>query len=73
MAPGGAAYDDVVARVRAAASWPRTAPIDRKALGARVFADAAARARLNALVHPRVREEEARRGRAPARRGRRAW
>ncbi|HEY3119320.1 MAG TPA: dephospho-CoA kinase [Vicinamibacteria bacterium] len=35
--------------------------IDRKALGAIVFADEAARERLNAIVHPLVREEEARR------------
>ena len=35
--------------------------LDRAALAALVFADAAARARLNAIVHPRVRAEEARR------------
>ena len=35
--------------------------LDRAALAAVVFADAAARARLNAIVHPRVRAEEARR------------
>jgi dephospho-CoA kinase len=35
--------------------------IDRKALGAIVFADEEARGRLNAIVHPLVREEEARR------------
>jgi dephospho-CoA kinase len=35
--------------------------IDRKALGAIVFADEAARDRLNAIVHPLVRQEEARR------------
>lgn len=34
--------------------------LDRAALAAVVFADAAARARLNAIVHPRVREAEAR-------------
>jgi len=34
--------------------------VDRKALGAIVFADAGARERLNAIVHPLVREEEAR-------------
>jgi dephospho-CoA kinase len=33
--------------------------LDRAALGAIVFADAAARARLNAIVHPRVRAAEA--------------
>jgi dephospho-CoA kinase len=58
-APGGAAYADVVAAFGPAILAPGGA-IDRKALGAVVFADPAARARLNALVHPRVREEEER-------------
>jgi dephospho-CoA kinase len=42
--------------------------IDRRALGAIAFSDATARERLNAIVHPRVFEEEARqiRERAPA-------
>lgn len=35
--------------------------IDRKKLGAIVFADPAARDRLNRIVHPRLRDEEARR------------
>ncbi len=35
--------------------------IDRKKLGALVFSDAAARERLNQIVHPRIRDEEARR------------
>lgn len=35
--------------------------LDRKALGRIVFGNAEARARLNAIVHPRVREEVARR------------
>ena len=35
--------------------------IDRKKLGALVFADEAARERLNQIVHPRIRDEEARR------------
>jgi dephospho-CoA kinase len=35
--------------------------IDRRALGAVVFADPAARARLNAIVHPLIAEEVARR------------
>lgn len=38
--------------------------VDRKALGALVFEDAAARERLNAIVHPLVREEEERRAAA---------
>lgn len=59
MAPGGAAYEDVVAAFGRGILAPGGA-IDRKALGARVFGDAAARVRLDALVHPRVRAEEAR-------------
>jgi dephospho-CoA kinase len=59
-APGGAAYADVVARfghgiVRADGA------IDRPALGAIVFADPRALADLNAIVHPKVRSEIARR------------
>ena len=38
--------------------------IDRKALGAVVFSDAVARGRLNAILHPRIRAEEARRAAA---------
>ena len=59
-APGGAAYGDVVAAFGPAVLGEDGA-LDRKALAAIVFADAAARTRLNAIVHPRVREEEARR------------
>jgi len=51
-APGGRAHDAVVARFGTA---------DRKALGAIVFADPKALADLNAIVHPLVREEIARR------------
>ena len=59
IAPGGPAYEDVVAAFgRGILAADGT--VDRKVLGARVFADAAARAELNALVHPRVRDEEAR-------------
>jgi len=43
--------------------------MDRAALAAVVFADASARARLNAIVHPRVRAEEARRAAELAGRG----
>ena len=42
------------------ASAVRHGALDRAALAAIVFADAAARERLNAIVHPRVRELEAR-------------
>lgn len=59
MAPGGSAHDEVVS---AFGPGILTAPgsIDRKALAARVFSDPEARLRLNAIVHPRVRAEEAR-------------
>ena len=59
-APGGAAYADVVAAFGQGIVG-RDGAIDRKALGARVFSDPQALSRLNALVHPRVRAEEARR------------
>ena len=64
-APGGAAYGDVV-RAFGREVLDATGAIDRRALGARVFADPGALARLNALVHPRVRAEEARRASALA-------
>jgi len=60
MAPGGAAYPDVVAAFGPTILTPGGA-VDRARLAELVFADAGARARLNALVHPRVRAEEARR------------
>jgi dephospho-CoA kinase len=57
LLPGGAAYEDV-----RAAFGPRVlaadGTIDRKALGEVVFAEPAERERLNALVHPRIREAE---------------
>ncbi len=59
MAPGGPAYDEVVAGFGRDILGEGGA-IDRKALGAVVFADADARGRLNAIVHPKVRAEEAR-------------
>jgi dephospho-CoA kinase len=43
--------------------------LDRVGLGKRVFADAHARARLNAIVHPAVRERSAARLAAEARKG----
>lgn len=72
IAPGGPAYEDVVAAFgRGILAADGT--VDRKVLGARVFADAAARAELNALVHPRVRDEEARRAAAHAAAGGRVF
>jgi dephospho-CoA kinase len=62
MVPGGAAYDDVVAAFGTGILAP-DGTVDRAALGDLVFGDPAARARLDGLVHPRVREEEARRAR----------
>jgi len=60
MAPGGAAHAAVLAAfgpaVRAA-----DGSIDRKRLGPIVFGNPGARERLNAIVHPCVRDEEARR------------
>lgn len=60
MAPGAAAYADVVEAFGPGILAPDQS-VDRRRLGALVFADPAARARLNAIVHPRVREEEVRR------------
>jgi dephospho-CoA kinase len=60
MAPGGAGHADVVQAFGQGILTPEGA-IDRRALAARVFGDPLALARLNALVHPRVREEESRR------------
>jgi dephospho-CoA kinase len=60
MARGGAAHRDVVAAF-GRAILDSDGNIDRPALAARIFGDAGARERLNAIVHPRVREEEARR------------
>jgi dephospho-CoA kinase len=59
IAPGGPAYADVV-RAFGARILAADGSVDRKVLGALVFADPAARAQLNALVHPRVRDEEER-------------
>lgn len=53
MAPGGAAHRKVAARFGAAVLAP-DGTIDRGRLGALVFADAAARDALNAIVHPLV-------------------
>ena len=57
-AKGGAAYDDIVASFGTAVVGAN-GELDRAALRARVFADAAARRRLEAILHPRVRVEMA--------------
>lgn len=59
MAPGGSAHADVVTAFGPGVVGPSGA-IDRSILGPIVFADPAARRRLDAIVHPRVREEEQR-------------
>jgi dephospho-CoA kinase len=60
MAPGGSAYEEVVAAF-GPGILDTAAAIDRKALGAVVFRDDGARQRLNRIVHPRVWAEEERR------------
>jgi dephospho-CoA kinase len=56
LAPGGAAVAPVTAAFGPGVAAPNGG-IDRAALGAIVFADAAARARLEKIVHPLVGEE----------------
>lgn len=51
MAPGGAALADIAARFPSAVT---DAGVDRQALGNAVFADPAALADLEAILHPRV-------------------
>jgi dephospho-CoA kinase len=60
LAPGGGATREVAARFGEKVVG-RDGGIDRKALAAIVFADPRALADLNALVHPKVRAEIARR------------
>jgi len=59
LAPGGVAHAGVIAAFGPGILAP-DGTVDRKALGALVFSDPPARARLDSLMHPRVREEEAR-------------
>ncbi|HWP44710.1 MAG TPA: dephospho-CoA kinase [Blastocatellia bacterium] len=57
MEPGREAYEEIVREFgRGVLAEDET--IDRKKLGAIVFADAARRKRLNEIVHPRVIEEQ---------------
>ena len=60
QAPGGAVLAEIAAAFGAEVIRPDGA-LDRAALGGRVFGDEAALRRLNAIVHPAVREESARR------------
>lgn len=59
LAPDQPEYDEVVEHF-GRSILHRDGSIDRGALAAIVFADAGARADLNALIHPGVRREEAR-------------
>jgi dephospho-CoA kinase len=68
LAPGGAAVEPVLAEFPACAAKEGHG-VDRKALGALVFADPARRARLEAILHPLVLEETDRRAAAAAARG----
>ena len=63
MEPGAVAYDAVL-RAFGRGIIDAEGRIDRGRLGSIVFADAAQRARLDAIVHPLVREEEGRLRRA---------
>jgi len=66
MARGGSAVDAVAAAFPGVA---KAGQIDRAALGRRVFGDDAAMKRLEAIIHPRVRHDEARFLAAMRRRG----
>src|SRR5262249_48783592 len=57
--PGRPAYDEILAAFGEGVRRADGA-IDRRGLGAIVFSDAASRRGLNAIVHPRVYEEEQR-------------
>ncbi len=57
--PGGAAYEEVV-REFGRAILTQDGVVERKKLGAIVFADPKLLARLNAIVHPPVLEEQSR-------------
>ncbi len=59
MGPGQPAYDEIV-RAFGKEILSADGTIDRKRLGAIVFADAARREQLNRIVHPRVIEEQER-------------
>ena len=59
-APGRPALHEIAAAFGSRVVGP-DGSLDRAALAAVVFTDAGARARLNAIVHPRLRAEEARR------------
>ena len=72
QAPGSPMLAEIEAAFGAGVIGPGGA-LDRAALGAIVFRDAAARARLGAIVHPGVGAEIARRAAAARRQGVRCW
>lgn len=53
IGPGGGAVEEIAVAFRGVV---RNGVVDRKRLGDRIFRDPAARARLEAILHPRVRE-----------------
>lgn len=57
---GGSAFEPVLAEF-GDAILGAFGEVDRKKLGAVVFRDRAARERLNAIIHPKIREDEAKR------------
>ena len=59
-APGGEAMPEIVAAFGEAAGAARGG-LDRAAMRALVFADPAARQRLESILHPRIRQEALRR------------
>ncbi len=56
LEPGQDAYKEVVREFGEGILLSPGGPVDRKKLGAIVFADAAKRGRLEAIIHPRIRE-----------------
>ena len=60
VAPGQPALDEIVAAFGAAV-LTASGELDRKRLGARVFAEPSERRRLDAILHPRIGAETARR------------
>ena len=58
--PGGAAFEEIVRTFGPDVVLPDGSGLDRRKLAEQVFSSAEKLARLNAIVHPRVREEEKR-------------
>ncbi|PKO19612.1 dephospho-CoA kinase [candidate division BRC1 bacterium HGW-BRC1-1] len=58
--PGGSAFEEIVQAFGPEVVLPDGSGLDRRKLAAEVFSSVEKLARLNAIVHPRVREEEMR-------------